>query len=131
MRACICELEIDKDDPLEFVRSWSDTKGVYAEFKPVFTKEPKCGKSSACEKDVKYKWSLSPAIPGTAVIDGADDGPSVTVKHELSSSVANVKIALSVTVTVTCSMTFKSAGSPTVVMKRHKSDSGTDGSILF
>ena len=79
----------------------------------------------------KYKWVLIPDIAGTAAINGKDDEEVITVKHELISSQANIKISLTVTVTVECDTVYMTPGQPTVVIKRHKSDSGTDDSILF
>ena len=60
MNACKCELEIDKNGPLEFVKSWSDSKGVYAQFKPVYVHPPTCSQAKGCQQGVKYKWDYAP-----------------------------------------------------------------------
>src|SRR5215469_3976173 len=73
---CKCEVELNKDEPI--ITSAVGTDLANAEYKPNYSKEPKCDPEDKCEKVVTYKWTISP-VEGKPKLSN-DDKETATVE---------------------------------------------------
>src|SRR5215470_10008925 len=72
---CKCEVELNKDEPI--ITSAVGTDSPSADYRPNYTKEPKCDPEDKCEKVVTYEWTITP-VEGKPKLSN-DDKETATV----------------------------------------------------
>lgn len=125
--ACSCELEINKDDPLQLVDDGQDAASVWIIYGINFDKGPSClphGASCTITKP-EYSWTCQ-ATSGQAHVDGPLNAATIKVKHEKG---ASATIDLAVTVKLECETDF--GKNIHVFEYRNKQASGSEKGIVF
>jgi hypothetical protein len=123
-KACTCELQIDKQDPILWDGNGSSPANDWAQFKINLATPPHCKEvDTACEAAIiTYKWSVAQIIYGKVAIDGPDDNSTVKLSHAQK---AGADFILSVSVSLICNTKASGEQKPIVYEVRRTKNDGS------